>query len=372
MNTLIRRHASGKLAAMKLLGQPHGKSQQTSDHALFFSEYTKMMVNDPSKTVYKQIGQSLKVVERRDVRPNYMKVDNSQLKAELNAIFGERVTSQSKFDRFMRERLSIATPNIISTIMKLGGTKTPQGAVTKKHLLAIGRRIAESALHDKWDYVNVAFCFNGLRTFDINTPGITTLLDALVSVTEKLNKLEGLPNSQNISMAMSGFQNIDFLNYSCVKFIPCIHKMLLRCSNEFTAQSIGSCMLGLKKMTRMTKASTELLKTLTTKIAASDAVLDSQAVSNSLYGLQGMVSNEPEVRELLKVLLPKVLNCREALNAQGIGNSLYGMQEMSCHHPEVAAMVAALAIKARESKSALDAQGFSNAMYGLKSMESGE
>lgn len=372
MNTLIRRHASGKLAAMKLLGQPYGKPQQTSDHALFFSEYTKMMVNDPSKTVYKQIGQSLKVVERRAVRPNDMEVDPFQLKAELNSVFGERVTSQLKIDRFIKERLSIAKPHIISTILKLGGAKAPQGAVTKKHLVAIGRRIAVSALHDKWDYVNVAFCFNGLRTFDINTPGMRTLLDALVSVTDKLNKSEILPTSQNISMAMSGLQNIDFLNNSIVKLVTCMNTMLLRCSDEFTAQSIGSCMLGLKKMTRTTKASTELLKTLTAKIAASDAVLDSQAVSNSLYGLQGMVSEQPEVCELLKVLLPKVLNCREALNAQGIGNSLYGMQEMSCWHPEVAAMMAAIAIKLNDSKSALDAQGFSNAMYGLKCMESGE
>ena len=370
MNTMIRRHTSGKLAAIKHLGQPYVKSQQTSINAFFFSDYSKMAVNDPSKTVYKQVGQSLKVVAPADVRSRHVVVDFPQLKAEMEAVFGERVTSQVKFDRFMKERLSIAPPHIISTILRQGVGRGSKVAVTKKHLPSIARRIAESALIDRWDYVHVAHCFSGLRTLDIQDPGMTALLDALISIADKLNELDRLPDSQNVSMSMSGFQNIHFSNRTTSKLAKCMSVMVKRCSNEFTAQSIGSCLLGLKKMTRMLVHERNLLQAITGKIAASSAVLDSQALSNALYGLQGFSNEQPEVIALLRVLLPKIVNCHEDLNAQGIGNSLYGLHQMSNTSPEVTAVVGALAAKVRSSNSALDAQGFSNAMYGLRCMDS--
>lgn len=370
MNTLIRRHTSGKLTAIKHLGQPYLKSQQTSVNALLFSDYSKMVVNDPSKTVYKQVGQSLRVVVPADVRSRHVIVDYPQLKAEMDAVFGERVTSQVKFDRFMKERLSIAPPQIISTILRQGVGRGSKVAVTKKHLPSIARRIAESALVDRWDYVHVAFCFSGLRTLDIRDPGMTAVLDALISIADKLNELDRLPDSQNISMSMSGFQNIHFSTRTTSNLAKCMRVMVQRCSNEFTAQSIGSCLLGLKKMTRMLVHERNLLQAITAKIAASTAVLDSQALSNALYGLQGFSNEQPEVTSLLRVLLPKIVNCHEDLNAQGIGNSLYGLHQMSTSSPEVTAVVGALAVKVRSSNSALDAQGFSNAMYGLRCMDS--
>lgn len=66
------------------------------------------------------------------------KIDTEQMKLELKTIFSERIISQTKFDRFMRERLKQCNPQFIADFMKLAGKKTGNVPVTKKHLSNIG------------------------------------------------------------------------------------------------------------------------------------------------------------------------------------------------------------------------------------------
>ncbi len=107
---------------------------------------------------------------------------------------------------------------------------------------------------------------------------------------------------------------------------------------------------------------------LTTKIKASNAILNEQEIGNALYGLQNMGCDTQEVRALLTALTTKIKASNAILDAQAIGNALYGLQNMSSDTQEVRDLLAASTTKIKASNTILDAQHIGNALYGLQNM----
>jgi hypothetical protein len=357
-----RRQLCRKLRAFNFCSR-----QNENFQPLFFSSIPNLTPRDPLSISYKQVGN--KLVELKPYKETTTTLEYTHHKLEIKAIFDERVTSQIKFDRFMKERLSNANPQIIAEFMRAVAKKGDAVPVTRKHLNNIGLRMEEIATSFRWDYRNLAFLMSGLQQNNENDPGFIRIIAAVSRITNAVNKSDKIPQSASLTMFFNGLRNTNFTDVETRGLIPAIVTMVDKCSDAFTAQTIGCCLFGMKGMNTTLPHVRALLSALIAQIERCDVPLDSQATSNALYGLNQMDSETPEVREMLAVLLPKVVSCRGTLNAQGLGNAIYGLKEMHDDNPEVLGMLKALAVKVRASKSALDAWGFASAMYGLKNMD---
>ena len=360
--------ASRRQLFKKLRAFNFGTPQNGNIQPLFFSSIPDFAPRDPLSISYRQIGD--KLVELKPLRENLSKVEYVHHKLEIKAIFDERVTSQIKFDRFMKERLRSANPQIIAEFMRAVAKKADPVPVTRKHLNNIGLRLEEIATSARWDYRNLAFLMSGLQQLNESDPGFIRIISAVSRITNAVNRSDVTPSTASISMFFNGLRNTTFAEAETRGLIPNIVTMVDKCTEVFTAQTIGCCLQGLMGMNTTYPHVPALLSALIVHVNKCDVPLDSQATSTALYGLNQMDSECPEVREMLAALLPKVINCKQTLNAQGVGNAIYGLKEMHSGHPEVLAMLKALAAKVRASKSSLDAQGFASAMYGLKGMSS--
>ena len=333
--------------------------------------FSSQFAADPLTTRYKQVGQELKVISDTAHNDSTRYVDHEQLRLEIKSIFSGRIVSQAKFDRFMRERLSDSNSQIIADFMRMSGKKTGNASVTKKHLLNISRQIEKTSASTRWDYRNVSFVMYGIQSFDESNAGYMSILTTMAKITNLLNKNPSpLPDSQNISMFISGLQNNRGTEENTNAAIQVLTTMVDRCKDTFTTQSISTCFYALQELKSSNPYVRTLLTALVQQVKKCRVPLDSQAVSSAMYGLQGMSSEHIEVREVLTALLPKIIQCTQSLNTQGIGNSLYGLKNMSSDHAEVLLILSALAKKIKQSTSALDSQGLCNAMYGLRGMSS--
>ena len=90
-----------RCGATNLTSLVNSRIKISSVNAAHFSDF---FLGDPSRLRYKQVGNQLKEIPET-IRV-IQKVDFLQLKLEVKAIFNERVISQTKFDRFIRERLA--------------------------------------------------------------------------------------------------------------------------------------------------------------------------------------------------------------------------------------------------------------------------
>lgn len=361
--------ASRRQLCRKLRAFNFSPQQNENFQPLFFSSMPDLTPRDPLSISYKQVGK--KLVELKPYKESLTGVEYTHHKLEIKAIFDERTTSQIKFDRFMKERLRNANPQIIAEFMRAVAKKADPVPVTRKHLNNIGLRLEEIATSFRWDYRNLSFLMSGLHQMNEDDPGFIRIIAAVSRITYAVNKTDKIPSSASLAMFFNGVRNANFTDVETKGLIPKMVTMVDKCPDVFTAQTIGCCLHGMRGMNTTMPHVPALLSALIAHIEKSDVPLDSQATSNALYGLNQMDSGTPEVREILAVLLPKVIKCRQTLNAQGLGNAIYGLKEMDSEHPEVLGMLRALAVKVRASKSALDAQGFASAMYGLKGMDSG-